>query len=63
MMLSLERHREILALLEREGSARVTDLAERFAVTEETIRRDLQKLAATDRSLRSASTSARCAET
>ena len=52
-MLTLERHQRILALLEREGSARVTDLAERFDVTEETIRRDLQKLAATDQVRRS----------
>ena len=53
MMLTLERHQQILALLEQEGSARVTDLAEKFGVTEETIRRDLQKLAATGQIRRS----------
>jgi DeoR/GlpR family transcriptional regulator of sugar metabolism len=53
MMLTLERHQEILKLIEREGSARVSDLAGRFEVTEETIRRDLQKLAATDQIRRS----------
>jgi DeoR/GlpR family transcriptional regulator of sugar metabolism len=45
-MLTLERHREILALLSEKGSARVTELAQRFEVTEETIRRDLDKLEA-----------------
>ncbi len=53
MMLTLERHQQILELIERKGSARVTDLAGRFEVTEETIRRDLQKLAATDQIRRS----------
>ncbi len=43
-MLAIERHREILAMLSREGSVRVTELSERFGVTEETIRRDLGKL-------------------
>jgi DeoR/GlpR family transcriptional regulator of sugar metabolism len=45
-MLALERQREILMVLAEKGSARVTDLAERFEVTEETIRRDLDKLEA-----------------
>ena len=48
-MLALERHLNILALLEGQGSARVADLARRFAVTEETIRRDLVKLEAEGR--------------
>lgn len=43
-MLALERQREILTILSTRGSARVTELAERFEVTEETIRRDLDKL-------------------
>jgi len=45
-MLAIERHREILSVLGQEGSVRVTKLAERFNVTEETIRRDLGKLEA-----------------
>lgn len=43
-LLALERHRELLGLLAEKGSARVTELAKRFGVTEETIRRDLDKL-------------------
>jgi DeoR/GlpR family transcriptional regulator of sugar metabolism len=43
-MLAIERHREILAALSQEGSVRVAVLADRFGVTEETIRRDLGKL-------------------
>lgn len=43
-MLAIERHRRILESLEREGSARVVDLAREYEVTEETIRRDLDRL-------------------
>ena len=43
-MLAIERHREILSVLGQEGSVRVSELSERFNVTEETIRRDLGKL-------------------
>jgi DeoR/GlpR family transcriptional regulator of sugar metabolism len=43
-MLAIERHREILSVLGKEGSVRVTELAKRFNVTEETIRRDFGKL-------------------
>lgn len=43
-MLVAERHREIISIIEREGSIRVTELARLFQVTEETIRRDLDKL-------------------
>lgn len=43
-MLARQRHREILTVLDIEGSVRVSDLAQRFEVTEETIRRDLDKL-------------------
>lgn len=45
-MLAPHRHREILAALESNGSVRVTNLARRLGVTEETIRRDLEKLGA-----------------
>jgi DeoR/GlpR family transcriptional regulator of sugar metabolism len=43
-VLVAERQREILTVLNRDGSVRVTELAKQFAVTEETIRRDLEKL-------------------
>lgn len=43
-MLSLERHRQIIDLLHLHGRVRVTTLARDFDVTEETIRRDLDKL-------------------
>ena len=43
-MLAIERHRKILQLLAKEGSIRVSELAKRFGVTEETIRRDFSKL-------------------
>lgn len=43
-MLVAERHREIVSLVEKEGSVRVTELARLFNVTEETIRRDLERL-------------------
>jgi DeoR/GlpR family transcriptional regulator of sugar metabolism len=52
-MLAIERHREILAVLSQEGSVRVTELSERFEVTEETIRRDLGKLEAQGKIVRS----------
>ncbi len=45
-MLALQRHREILNILAAEGQIRVPDLATRFEVTEETIRRDLASLEA-----------------
>lgn len=44
-MLVLERQKKILDKLELTGSVRVTELAVEFDVTEETIRRDLDKLA------------------
>jgi DeoR/GlpR family transcriptional regulator of sugar metabolism len=43
-MLVAERHREILNILQRDGSVRVTELAKSFQVAEETIRRDLERL-------------------
>ncbi len=44
MPLARERRLEILAELQEQGAVRVTALAERFGVAEETIRRDLDKL-------------------
>ena len=52
-MLAIERHREILSVLGREGSVRVVELADRFRVTEETIRRDLGKLESQGKVVRS----------
>ena len=43
-MLAIERRREILARLAANGKVIVTELARDFGVTEETIRRDLEKL-------------------
>lgn len=43
-LLAVNRHREILIRLDAEGSVRVTELAGMLDVTEETIRRDLEKL-------------------
>lgn len=43
-MLAVQRHREILNRIESQGSAQVNQLAQELAVTEETIRRDLDKL-------------------
>ena len=44
ILLARERRLEIHAELQELGSVRVTDLAQRFGVAEETIRRDLDKL-------------------
>lgn len=43
-MLAIERRNEILAKLSTEGKVVVSDLSAEFNVTEETIRRDLEKL-------------------
>lgn len=43
-MLAIERHRRIVSIVDREGSARATELAKSFGVTQETIRLDLEKL-------------------
>lgn len=43
-MLVAERHRRIMELIKAEGSIRVSELSKLFHVTEETIRRDLDKL-------------------
>lgn len=53
VLLALERHRELLSIIEQRGSARVSELARRFDVTEETIRRDLDKLEANGKLARS----------
>lgn len=43
-MLAIERKSEILAILQREKSVLVAELSQKYKVTEETIRRDLDKL-------------------
>ncbi len=43
-MLAIERRNKILAMLQRDSRVVVSDLSESFNVTEETIRRDLEKL-------------------
>jgi len=43
-MLAADRHKLILSLLEETGSVRTVDLAQQLNVTDETIRRDLEKL-------------------
>lgn len=43
-MLAIERKNEILAILQKEQSVLVSELSQRYKVTEETIRRDLEKL-------------------
>ncbi|HZW99114.1 MAG TPA: DeoR/GlpR family DNA-binding transcription regulator [Trueperaceae bacterium] len=45
-MLAEERRQQILSLLKERGYARTMDLARRFNVSDQTIRRDLQELAA-----------------
>ena len=45
-MLPIERRNEILQKLMLDGRVVVSELAERYGVTEETIRRDLEKLEA-----------------
>lgn len=43
-MLAIERRSEILTKLQQEGKVLVNDLSKLYQVTEETIRRDLEKL-------------------
>jgi DeoR/GlpR family transcriptional regulator of sugar metabolism len=43
-MLAIERRAEIMSIISNEKSVRVNELSEKFEVTEETIRRDLDKL-------------------
>jgi DeoR/GlpR family transcriptional regulator of sugar metabolism len=47
-----ERQREIARLVDEQGRARVTELAERFGVSAVTIRKDLEALAEADRIIR-----------
>ncbi len=47
-----ERQREIARIVEEQGRARVNELAERFAVSAVTIRKDLEVLAEADRVIR-----------
>lgn len=44
-MLALERQQKIIELIQKEKSVKVVELSKQFEVTEETIRRDLEKLA------------------
>lgn len=46
-MLALERRNEIMKLIQENQTVHVSDLSRRFSVTEETIRRDLERLEAT----------------
>ena len=43
-MLAIERKNEILAILQKEQRVLVSELSRRYEVTDETIRRDLEKL-------------------
>lgn len=43
-MLALERHRRLLKLLQKQGSVRTAEAAGSLGVTEETVRRDFEKL-------------------
>ena len=43
-MLAIERKNEILAILQKEQRVLVSELSKRYEVTDETIRRDLEKL-------------------
>ena len=45
-MLAIQRHEEIVRLLEKAGSVRTIDLARRFKVSDETIRNDFEVLEA-----------------
>lgn len=45
-MLAIDRRGEILDRIQQEGSVKVPELSAEFKVTEETIRRDLEKLEA-----------------
>ncbi|SFJ84655.1 DeoR/GlpR family DNA-binding transcription regulator [Thermoflavimicrobium dichotomicum] len=51
-MLVAERHRKIVELVQSEGRIRVAELSKLFQVTEETIRRDLDKLEAEGKVIR-----------
>lgn len=52
-MLALERHRRLLDLLNKKGGVRTAEVARTLGVTEETVRRDFEKLEAEGALLRS----------
>lgn len=52
-MLAIERHRLLLDLLQKSGSVRTAEAARALGVTEETVRRDFEKLEAEGTLLRS----------
>ena len=52
-MLALERHRRLLDLLNEQGGVRTAEAARALGVTEETVRRDFEKLEAEGALLRS----------
>lgn len=52
-MLVAERHEKITAIVNEKGSIRVSELSQIFKVTEETIRRDLEKLESEEKLQRS----------
>jgi len=52
-MLALERHRRLLELLNEQGGVRTAEAARTLGVTEETVRRDFEKLEAEGALLRS----------
>ncbi len=52
-MLALERHRRLIDLLNEQGGVRTADAARTLGVTEETVRRDFEKLEAEGALLRS----------
>lgn len=43
-MLAIDRHRKLLELLQKRGSVRTVEVARQLTVTEETVRRDFEKL-------------------
>src|SRR5690625_1463955 len=51
-MFAIERHQKVVELLNQRDSIRVTELAKMLQVTEETIRRDLEKLESLGKVLR-----------
>lgn len=53
IMLVAERHQKIVGMVNERKSIRVTELSEIFLVTEETIRRDLEKLEKENKLMRS----------
>lgn len=52
-MLVAERHQKIVELINERKSIRVTELSKMFSITEETIRRDLEKLESQKKLIRS----------